>query len=264
MEANKHIERDGQQSNTIFDSRSLKEDYRHLSSILKKGIRVLDVGCGTGAISKDIAEAIGPVGKVVGIDNTAKFIESGKLNYGSTANLDLQSVDLFHYKPAEPFDLITAARVLQWLNNPVEALKKMKQMLKPGGTISILDYNHEALEWQPAPPDSMKAFYQTFLKWRSDAGMSNRMAEELPEMFDIAGFSNVQVLNSDEYYDRSRQDFIAKAGIWSKVASSTQMVDEGYLDNDLRLQAIAEYDEWIANEAVSMTMKLNEVRGIKI
>ena len=263
MEANKHIERDGQQSNAIFDSRSLKVDYRHLTSILSNGIRVLDVGCGTGAISKDIAEAIGPMGKVIGIDNTEKFIESGKLKYRSTVNLELHCVDLFHYQPSAPFDLITSARVLQWLNNPVEALIKMKQMLKPGGTISILDYNHEALEWQPAPPDSMKTFYKTFLEWRNDAQMSNRMAEELPEMFDIAGFSNVQVLNSDEYYDRSRQDFIAKAGIWSKVAASTQMVDEGYLDNDLRLQAIAEYDEWIANEAVSMTMKLNEVRGIK-
>jgi hypothetical protein len=38
-------------------------------------------------------------------------------------------------------------------------------------------------------------------------------------------------------------------------------VEEGYLDNDLRLKAIEEYNEWLENKAISMTMKLNEVRG---
>ena len=41
------------------------------------------------------------------------------------------------------------------------------------------------------------------------------------------------------------------------------MVEEGYLDNDLRLKAIEEYNEWVDNKAISMTMKLNEVRGRK-
>ncbi|MGB5173035.1 hypothetical protein [Eudoraea sp.] len=39
------------------------------------------------------------------------------------------------------------------------------------------------------------------------------------------------------------------------------MVEEGYLDNDLRLKAIEEYDHWVDKEAISMTMKLNEARG---
>lgn len=40
-----------------------------------------------------------------------------------------------------------------------------------------------------------------------------------------------------------------------------QMVEEGYLDNSLRLKAIEDYNEWIETDAISMTMKLNEVRG---
>jgi hypothetical protein len=40
------------------------------------------------------------------------------------------------------------------------------------------------------------------------------------------------------------------------------MVDEGYIDNDLRLRAIEEYNNWVDNEAISMTMILNEVRGM--
>ncbi len=75
------------------------------------------------------------------------------------------------------------------------------------------------------------------------------------------GFHSIEVINSNEYYDRTREGFKSKVGIWSKVAGSMQMVEEGYLDDDLRLRAIEEYNSWVDNEAISMTMKLNEIRG---
>ena len=72
---------------------------------------------------------------------------------------------------------------------------------------------------------------------------------------------DIEKINSDEHYEKHSADFKSKVGIWSKVAGSVQMVEEGYLNNALRLKAIEEYDEWVENKAVSMTMKLNEVRG---
>ena len=261
MKTNKNIKRDGQEATKIFDNRSLKVDYKHLSAILKKGMTVLDVGCGTGAISKDIAKIVGDKGKVIGIDNTSAFIESGKKTYKSIKNLELIHIDLFNFHPNEKFDLIVSARVLQWLSNPKEALVKMKLLLKPEGQISILDYNHEDLEWDPQPPESMQFFYRAFLKWRNDAGMNNRMAEDVANLMKEIGLSYIEVINSDEHYNRSRADFISKVGIWSKVAGSTQMVEEGYLHNELRLKAIDEYNSWVENRAVSMTMKLMETRG---
>jgi ubiquinone/menaquinone biosynthesis C-methylase UbiE len=263
MKGNKHIERDGQEASKIFDNRSLKNDYRTLKPILKKGMSVLDVGCGTGAISKDIANFIGETGKVLGIDNTENFIESGKVTYEKIKNLELILSDLFDFEPEQKFDLIVSARVLQWLNNPKDALVKMKSMLKPNGQISILDYNHNKLEWNPEPPESMKSFYKTFLKWRTDAGMNNGIADDLPNLFKEVELNSIEKINSDEHYERNRPDFISKVGIWSKVAGSEQMVEEGYLDNDLRLKAIEEYNEWVDNKSISMTMKLNEVRGRK-
>ena len=73
MKENKYIERDGQEATKIFDNRKLEVDYRTLMPLLKEGMIVLDVGCGTGAISKDIANIVGRTGRVVGIDNTEKF-----------------------------------------------------------------------------------------------------------------------------------------------------------------------------------------------
>jgi len=258
---NKHIKRDSDTGTKIFDNRSLKADYSTLISVLRPGMRVLDVGCGTGAISKDIAAIVGPEGSVTGIDNTAHFIESGKETYKAVSNLELIHADVFDFKSPEKFDLVVSARVLQWLNNPVEALIRFKHFLKPGGQVSVLDYNHEHLSWNPWPPESMLQFYATFLRWRGDAGMNNHIAEDLPDYFIEAGLKNIQVFNSDEVYKKGEENFISRVGIWSKVAGSTQMVKEGYISNDDRLKAIEDYDNWVNNDAESMTMVLKQVRG---
>jgi ubiquinone/menaquinone biosynthesis C-methylase UbiE len=219
------------------------------------------VGCGTGAISRGIAERVGITGSVTGIDNTEHFILSGKETYGDVANLTLLYADIFEFKPVEKFDLIVAARVLQWLKNPKDALLKMKTLLKQGGMVSILDYNHTALEWHPQPPESMRKFYQAFLKWREDAGMNNRIAEDLADYFVQCGFHSIEVHKSDEVYSKGKENFLSRIGIWSKVAGLKQIVDEGYLDEETRLTAIAEYNEWCETRAQRMTMKLTEVRG---
>jgi ubiquinone/menaquinone biosynthesis C-methylase UbiE len=258
---NKEIHRDHQTTNKIFDSRSLEADYPTLISILKDGLRVLDIGCGTGAISSGIAKRVGPYGSVIGIDNTEKFIISGKENYKDTPNLTLIHSDLFNFIDGEKFDLIVSARTLQWLNNPKEALRKMQSLLKAGGQVSILDYNHEELEWHPLPPESMQTFYNYFLKWRGDAGMNNRIADHLAEYFAEVGFHSIEVFNSDEVYERKDVNFSERVGIWSKVANSKQMVEEGYINDDLRLKAIEDYDNWVTTDAHKMIMKLKEVRG---
>ena len=261
MSQNKEIKREGEGTAKLFNQRSLEADYATLPPLLQQGWRVLDIGCGTGAISKDIALKIGSAGHVTGIDNTAFFIESGKETYAEVENLDLLHADLFTYQPEEKFDLIVAARVLQWLNNPQEAIAKLKTMLKPGGILSVLDYNHEALEWQPEPPASMQKFYATFLRWRGDAGMNNHIAEDLPQYFEAAGLRAVKVLEANEVYAKGEDNFLAKIGIWASVAKSTQMVEEGYIDDADRLQAIDEYNKWIESDAQLMVMKLKEVRG---
>ncbi len=260
---NKKIYRDHKTTNKIFDQRSLEIDYATIVPVLTPGLRVLDVGCGTGSISSDIAKRVGPTGYVIGIDNTEKFIISGMEKYKSTSNLKLIHEDIFNYNPDERFDLIVSARTLQWLSNPLDAIKKMRTLLKTGGLLSVLDYNHETIEWTPEPPKTMKLFYQAFLKWRSDAGMNNHIALDLHSYFQEAGFHSVRIFNSDELYKKNDNNFLEKAGIWSKVATSKQMVEEGYITEELRLNAIEDYDRWVKQDAESMVMKLNEVRGVK-
>jgi ubiquinone/menaquinone biosynthesis C-methylase UbiE len=258
---NKTIHRDSENTTNIFDHRTLETDYTTLVPVLREGLRVLDVGCGTGAISKGIALRVGATGHVVGIDNTERFIRHGNEALSDMGNLSLIYADLFTFQPDEEFDLVVAARVLQWLSNPLDAVKKLASFLKPGGQLSILDYNHEALEWMPQSPDSMRKFFQAFLQWRADAGMDNRIAEHLGDFFKQAGMNAIEVFNADEHYMKGQHNFIQRAGIWSTVAGLNQISDEGYIDDESRVQAITDYNAWIENDAEHMIMKLSEVRG---
>ena len=91
--------------------------------------------------------------------------------------------------------------------------------------------------------------------------MNNRIAADLPDLLRQAGFQNIETLPADEHYQKGMEGFKQHLGIWSKVAGLRQMVEEGYLEDALRLKAIEEYNHWIENEAVSMTLTLNDVRG---
>ncbi len=260
----KFVDRSEQAADKIFDSRTVQKDYHSIVGIIKPGMSVLDVGCGTGAISKGIAELVGPTGKVIGIDNTRDFIESGKRNYPELDNLELVHADIFDYSNTEKFDLVVSARTLQWLSKPNEAIRKMITFLKPNGILSVLDYIHEDIEWNPKIPESMANYYSSWLKWRSDNGMNNRMSECLPIIFNENGLRNIEVRESNETYLKDQDDFEDKLGIWIKVASSKQLVEEQYVTEELRQKAILDYQNWISRDAQAMQMMLKEVRGQKI
>ena len=252
-----------QGSAPILESRTLQKDYRTLVPVLKEGLNVLDIGCGTGSISKGIAEALGKSGSVTSLDSSEHLIERGKELYEDVTNLHLVCGDLFAFEPKTKFDLVVSARVLQWLSNPKEALLKIKSLLKPGGMVSILDYDHTALEWHPQPPKTMLSFYQAFLDWRSDAGMNNQIAEDLPDYLTETGFDQIEVMDANEAYLKGDPNFVFKLHIWTKVAETRglKLVEDHYITETQRTQAIMDYEAWIP-QAESMIMKLKEVRGV--
>ena len=268
MSHKKHAEQRAEMprgSAPILENRSIAKDYRTILPLLRPGLKVLDVGCGTGTMTADMAHAVGPSGLAHGLDNSEHLIQRGRGLYSNIPNLELICGDIFGYKTKSDYDLITAARLLQWLENPQGAIRALIGLLRPGGTLSVLDYDHTDILFDPEPPDSMKYFYQRFLDWRSDAGMNNSIANELAQYFENEGLEEIKSFNADQAYYRGQEDFFFKIGIWSDVAASRgkQLVEDGYLDDSSRLLAIKEYSEWVKNEARSMVLKLKEVRGLK-
>src|SRR5439155_152619 len=84
---------------------------------------------------------------------------------GAVAGLDLDVQDAYALPYRERFDVVSAARVLQWLAEPARALAAMARATRPGGRVVVLDYNHEQLRLEPSPPASARDFLAAFLDW---------------------------------------------------------------------------------------------------
>lgn len=81
---------------SVLDSRTLQKSHKRLGEIVTAGMTVLDVGCGTGAITRGIVEKVGPSGRVVGIDNNSNLIEKARQSYGGIPGLTFEIGDIYH------------------------------------------------------------------------------------------------------------------------------------------------------------------------
>ncbi|RFM36774.1 class I SAM-dependent methyltransferase [Chitinophaga silvisoli] len=236
---------------SVLDTRTIENANANLLAVLKPGHSVLDVGCGSGTITKGIAKY---AGKVTGLDRSEALISLAKVNPGGVTFI---VGDIMDYNPNEKFDIITTARTLQWIAQPRDVINKMVSLLKPGGLLCVLDYNHEAIRWDPAPPQSMLDFYAAFLKWRADAGMDNAIADHVIDLVHVKALK-MTVEQQDEYAERGMEGFDTHISLWKKVAETrgNQLVADGYITEAARLRAIEEYDVWAKEEARSMRLYL--------
>jgi SAM-dependent methyltransferase len=195
----------------------------------------------------------------------AGLIEEARRLHGEVPGLSFETADVYNLSFHDLFDIVTAARVLQWLANPLVALQKIATAAKPGGRVVILEYNHEKIAWQPQPPLSMQEFYAAFLRWRADAGMDNAIADHLAEMFARAGLTDILITPQAEITRRGDPDFATRISIWAEVAASRghQMVADGVIGEDLRAAAETDYRNWLDQDAASQTMYLLSVEGVR-
>lgn len=247
----------------IINNRTLETGFPRLAELVAPGMRVLDVGCGSGAITRGIARRVQPSGYAVGVDVNERLIEEARRAHAGVPGLRFHLQDVYAMSFDKAFDLVTASRVLQWLAEPARALERMARAAVPGGRIAVLDYNHEKIEWRPEPPRSVRRFYDAFLKWREDAGMDNRIADRLPDIFERAGLKQVQVTEQHEVARLGDPDFHEKARIWADVAASRghQLVADGYIAEAERAEAERALCAWVDEDATYQRLYLLAVEG---
>ena len=246
----------------ILERRTLEKDHRTLAELLTPGLSVLDVGCGSGAITKGIAEAVGPAGRVVGIDRDHGLIERARSRYPSLPQLSFVTGDAASLDLEPRFDIVTSARMLQWIANPAEAIAGMIRAARPGGWMVVLDYNHSLNTWTPdPPPPAFVAFYSAFLQWRSAHGWDNEMGNRLPELFRAAGLIDIQTRVQNETAEYGQPDFLETTAIWSGVIGNVaaNLCDGGYSTGDLLEQARSSYEAWRRQSLRTQTLSLTAV-----
>jgi SAM-dependent methyltransferase len=248
----------------FLDARSLADAHRRLAELLRPGMSVLDVGCGTGAITEGVARAVGPDGGVLGIDVSESLIERARERCGRVANLSFELADVAALAGrARRFDVVTAARLLLWLADPRAALSAMTCAARAGGLVLVLDYNLRKTIWEPAPPDSVATFYEAFLQWRAQAGMDNEIADHLGVLLEDVGLREVRTTPQLEIARRGEADFDVRIALWGQVIATRghQVVADGFLGEARRAAAEADFTEWAARAAQSQTLWLVAAEG---
>jgi trans-aconitate methyltransferase len=95
------------------------------------GERILDIGCGTGRLTHEIAEA---GARVVGIDYSPAMVAQARANYPS---LEFAACGVCEMDYAEEFDAVFSNAVLHWVKPPIAAARTMARALKPGGRLVV-------------------------------------------------------------------------------------------------------------------------------
>lgn len=247
----------------ILGRRTLQRDHRHLARLLRPGLAVLDIGCGTGAITSGIARAVGPQGYVVGVDRDVGLLELARREHGTLANLHFDTGDATTLSFRGRFDIVTAARTLQWIAEPGLAVLNMRQAAKPPGMLVVLDYSHARNEWKPDPPVEFSRFYRAFLAWRQANQWDNEMADRLPELFRSAGLVDVESHFQDEVVGRGEPEFAERTALWSEVIENVgeQIAKAGLCTESQLREARVCYESWVQTALVRQTLSMRTVTG---
>ena len=247
----------------ILNRRTLWNDHRCLPELLLPGMSVLDVGCGMGAITRGIAEAVGRSGLVVGVDRDRRLIERARVHAGSVPNLRFEEADATGLDYEARFDVVTAARTLQWIADPGAAVRRMARAAKSGGLLVVLDYNHVLNAWDPRPPVEFVTFYSAFLAWRESNGWDNEMANRCPALFEEIGLQEIRSYPQDETSVRGDDDFDEKTALWSEVIDNIgpTLQSAQVCDAQLLEAARRSYDAWRKTFLVRHTLCMRTTVG---
>ncbi|POX61464.1 SAM-dependent methyltransferase [Streptomyces sp. Ru62] len=126
----------------------------YLLGVLKPHMRILDIGCGPGTITADLAELV-PDGRVTGVDRAPGVLEQARATAAGRGltNVDFAVADVHALDyPDDTFCVVHAHQVLQHVGDPVRALREMRRVTKPGGFIAVRDADYAAMTWYPAVP----------------------------------------------------------------------------------------------------------------
>lgn len=242
----------------ILTARTLANSHPSLLDILEPGMSVLDVGCGPGTLTAEIARRAAP-GQVVGMDVNPEMIAAAEAASppGRIPNLVFYRGDIRESGWAGEFALVNAARTLQWIPDAERALGAMARAASPGGRLVLLDYNHTKAEWT-RPPAAWMRFYQSFLDWRAAARLDNAIADRLPALCEAAGLVDIRVRPQVETVRAGEADFFRGAGLWRMVIDSRgrQMVGTGHLVEAERQEAFAAFTEWMKLPDAAQTLHL--------
>jgi len=164
---------------------------------LRPGMRLLDVGCGPGSITRGLAERVAP-GEVIGLDLSRETLEEARRDAASRGltNVRYQEGSVYTLPFADAsFDVAYAHQVFQHLRERDAALGEMLRVVRPGGLVAVRDVDWGTAAYWPRDP-WLDRFVEMHLKTWYRNGGEPLMGRQLRALFNAAGVADLRVTAS--------------------------------------------------------------------
>jgi SAM-dependent methyltransferase len=181
----------------------------HHDTAFAAGSSVLEVGCGVGAQTVPLATR-SPGARFTSIDISAESLREAepRTRAAGLRNVEYQQADIFTLPfPAASFDHVFVCFVLEHLARPAEALTILKTLLRPGGTITVIEGDHGSAYFHPETA-AARAAIRCLVDLQRVAGGNALIGRQLYPLLVDAGFGGVSVSPRVMYVDSSRPDLV--------------------------------------------------------
>jgi SAM-dependent methyltransferase len=197
------------EASRLYDQAATLEDLLHSDTVYPPGCRVLEAGCGNGAQTVVLGRN-SPGASFVSVDISPKSLAEAE------ARASQAGLHTFEFLPADilalpfgpdSFDHVFVCFVLEHLQNPEAALTALGRVLRPGGTITVIEGDHGSTYFHPDSEAARKAIQCQVDLQRATGGDANIGRRVYPLLVQ-AGFEEVRVSPRQVYVDGSRPDLI--------------------------------------------------------
>lgn len=182
-------------------------DLLHADTMYPSGSTVLEAGCGVGAQTMTLAQR-SPDARFTSVDVSADSIAEAKrrADRAGLTNVEFRQADIFALPfGAESFDHVFVCFVLEHLARPVEALAILRGVLRPGGTVTVIEGDHGSTYFHPDSP-AARAAIECQVTLQREAGGDALIGRQVYPLLAAAGFDAVRVSPRLMYVDASRPD----------------------------------------------------------
>jgi ubiquinone/menaquinone biosynthesis C-methylase UbiE len=231
--------------------RTAENSAAYLLDRLRPGMQLLDIGCGPGTLTCDLAARVYP-GAVRGIDPSDSVVEEARAVAAERGvdSVRFETGDVFHLLfPDDTFDVVHAHQVLQHLADPVGALAAMRTVCRPGGIVAVRDSDYPTMVFFPVDPD-LDAAIETYGAMTRHNGANWDAGRRLLSWAHEAGFTEI-VPSASVWCFATPSEREWWGGLWADrfthSALADQLLDAGLATrSDLERYAAA-WRRWAAS-----------------
>ncbi|KAF4592166.1 ubiE/COQ5 methyltransferase [Ophiocordyceps camponoti-floridani] len=183
--------------------RTLANSAGYLLPHLLPDMMVLDVGCGPGSITIDLARAV-PEGHVTGVEYVSDPLDGARADARAQAitNVSFSVADAHHLPfPDASFHVVHAHQVLQHLADPVQALREMRRVVRPGGLVACRE--SASMTWHPESK-GIEAWLQLTTRVAREKGGNPHPGSRIHVWAEQAGFATESIDKSAGAWNKSK------------------------------------------------------------